>query len=46
MTGEPGFWEPEGVAYADGTLYVADTNNHRIVAVDVGTGERRVVVGG
>jgi DNA-binding beta-propeller fold protein YncE len=46
VTGEPGFWEPEGLAYADGTLYVADTNNHRIVAVDVASGERRVLFGG
>ena len=46
ITTEPGFWEPEGLAYADGKLYVADTNNHRIVEIDVESGARRVVVGG
>jgi sugar lactone lactonase YvrE len=45
VTGEPGFWEPEGLWYADGTLYVADTNNHRVVAVDVADGTRRTVLG-
>jgi hypothetical protein len=45
VTSEPGFWEPEGLAYHDGKLYVADTNNHRIVELDVGNGERRLLVG-
>jgi sugar lactone lactonase YvrE len=45
VTGEPGFWEPEGLAYDGGRLYVADTNNHRIVELDVESGERRVFVG-
>jgi sugar lactone lactonase YvrE len=45
VTAQPGFWEPEGLAYHDGRLYVADTNNHRIVALDVESGERRTLVG-
>jgi hypothetical protein len=45
ITSEPGFWEPEGLAYAGGTLYVADTNNHRIVAIEIASGERRVLFG-
>ena len=45
-TVEPGFWEPEGLARAGGDLYVADTNNHRIVAIDLGTGERKTLLGG
>jgi hypothetical protein len=45
VTAEPGFWEPEGLAYGDGTLFVADTNNHRIVAIDLEDGSRRTVFG-
>lgn len=41
MTGEPGFWEPEGLAARGGRLLVADTNNHRIVEIDLGGGGRR-----
>jgi hypothetical protein len=41
VTGEPGFWEPEGLAVADGKLLVADTNNHRIVELDLDGGGRR-----
>ena len=47
-TGEPGledggpnaaqFNEPSGLAAADGRLFVADTNNHRIRTVDLATG--------
>lgn len=44
-TGEPGladapaqFDEPAGIAYANGTIYVADTNNHLIRTVNVATG--------
>jgi len=43
-TGEPGasdtpaqFDEPAGIAYAGGTLFVADTNNHVIRTIDVAT---------
>ena len=43
---EPAFFEPEGVALLDErTLLVADTNNHRVLAVDLASGERRVLVG-
>ena len=31
----PQFWEPEGLAVADGRLYVADTNNHAIRVADL-----------
>jgi DNA-binding beta-propeller fold protein YncE len=44
-TVDPGFWEPEGLAYADGILYVADTNNHRVVAIDLESGDRRTLLG-
>jgi len=39
------FWEPEGVSVADGRLYVADTNNHRVVAIDLASGRTALVVG-
>ena len=42
----PGFFEPEGVAVREGELLVADTNNHRILAIRLGDGARRVVIGG
>ena len=32
------FNEPSGLSYAHGMLYVADTNNHAIRTVDLGTG--------
>ena len=35
------FAEPAGMAIAGGTLYVADTNNQRIVAVDLATKKAR-----
>jgi len=35
--GEVAFDEPAGIAYAGGKLYVADTNNHVIRAIDVAT---------
>ena len=38
-----GFYEPGGLSLADGTLYVADTNHHRIVVVDVATKKARVL---
>ena len=44
-SGEPGhedgdadaarFWGPQGVAVADGRLFVADTNNHAVRVVDL-----------
>jgi DNA-binding beta-propeller fold protein YncE len=42
----PSFHEPEGLALRDGELLVADTNNHRIVAVRIADGSRRAIVGG
>jgi DNA-binding beta-propeller fold protein YncE len=33
----PQFSEPAGISYADGKLYVADTNAHRVRVVDVRT---------
>src|SRR5205085_7137690 len=33
------FYEPGGLSFAGGKLYVADTNNHAIRVVDVHTGE-------
>ena len=43
--GEPGFFEPEGLAVADGVLYIADTNNHRVLAIDLASGARSVLLG-
>ncbi len=41
---EPGrFFEPGGLSIAGDTLYVADTNHHRIVAIDMATKQGRVV---
>ena len=52
-SGEPGhhdgpaeksqFSEPGGVSFADGKLYVADTNNHAIRVCDVATGKVRTL---
>jgi len=46
-TGQPGladepaqFDEPAGLSYADGKLYVADTNNHAIRVIDLKNGNR------
>jgi len=33
----PQFWEPGGISYANGKLYVADTNNSAIRVVDLAT---------
>ena len=38
-----GFYEPGGISFAAGKLYVADTNHHRIVVVDVATKKARVL---
>ena len=42
----PAFFEPEGLAYREGELLVADTNINRTVAVRLVDGARRVVLGG
>lgn len=41
----PSFFEPEGLAVRGRELIVADTNNHRIVAVSLDDGTRRVLLG-
>src|SRR5918993_3228426 len=35
----PSFYEPGGLSYAGGKLYVADTNNHAVRVVDARTGQ-------
>jgi len=40
----PRFHEPEGLAIAGDTLFVADTNNHRVVAIDLKTKAAREFV--
>jgi DNA-binding beta-propeller fold protein YncE len=50
-TGKPGqadgaqasFYEPGGLTYAQGKLYVADTNNHAIRVIDLKTQETRTL---
>ena len=37
------FWEPSGLSLAGRTLYVADTNNHAIRAVDLDTDRVRTL---
>ena len=44
--GAPGFCEPEGLAWRDGELLIADTGNHRVLAVRIRDGARRVLIGG
>jgi DNA-binding beta-propeller fold protein YncE len=39
----PNLFEPGGLTVAANTLYIADTNHHRIVAVDIATKKARVV---
>jgi hypothetical protein len=36
---------PLGVVYHDGTIYLADTYNNKVKAVDSGTGETRTIAG-
>ena len=38
------FYEPGGVDYANGTLYVADTNNHVIRLVDLATNQTSTLI--
>jgi DNA-binding beta-propeller fold protein YncE len=42
--GEPLFNEPGGISYADGLLYVADTNNHVIRIVNTETGDTTTLI--
>jgi len=39
------FNQPQGLAIADGTLYVADTENHVLRTVDLATGRVRTIAG-
>jgi sugar lactone lactonase YvrE len=39
------FHHPQGLALSEDTLYVADTENHLIRAIDLGSGEVRTVAG-
>jgi len=39
----PNLYEPGGISIAGNTLYIADTNHHRILAADVGTKKARVL---
>ena len=41
---EPQFHEPGGISYADGRLYIADTNNDAIRVLDLATGEVTTVI--
>jgi len=40
----PQFSEPSGVSIAGGTLYIADTNNHRLLTADLATGEVKELI--
>ncbi|MCC6809686.1 MAG: redoxin domain-containing protein [Deltaproteobacteria bacterium] len=40
-----GFLHPQGVHYSDGTLYVADTENHLVRAIDLKTQAIRTIAG-
>ena len=37
-------WEPAGVLCLDKTLYVSDTNNHRILKIDLESGETEIFI--
>ncbi|MGI5861408.1 MAG: redoxin family protein [Myxococcales bacterium] len=39
------FFEPQGLAVSDRVLYVADTNNHRVLAIELDSGVVRHVYG-
>ncbi|CAI2719007.1 thioredoxin-like domain-containing protein [Nitrospina watsonii] len=38
-------WEPAGVLCLDKTLYVSDTNNHRILKIDLDTEKTEIFIG-
>ncbi len=38
-------WEPGGIAVAGDQLYIADTNHHRVLAVNLTSGEWKVLLG-
>lgn len=37
------FWEPGGLSVSDGTIYIADTNNHALRAADIRTRDVRTI---
>lgn len=39
----PNLYEPGGISVSGGVLYIADTNHHRIIAVDIATRKSRVL---
>jgi sugar lactone lactonase YvrE len=39
------FFEPQGVSASNDVLYVADTNNHRVLAIELDTGAVSLAVG-
>jgi hypothetical protein len=39
-----GFSEPGGLAEADGALFVADTNHHRIVRIEMASPQRATIL--
>jgi DNA-binding beta-propeller fold protein YncE len=41
---DPQFYEPGGLSFDQGLLYVADTNNHAVRIVDPDTGDTRTLV--
>ena len=41
---EPLFYEPGGLDYLGGTLFVADTNNHVVRLIDIDTGEASTLI--
>jgi thiol-disulfide isomerase/thioredoxin len=39
-------WEPAGVIEVEGCLFISDTNNHRILKLDLGTEKTEIFIGG
>ena len=37
-------WEPAGVLELDGKLYISDTNNHRILKIDLETNKTQIFI--